>query len=178
MICVGLESHAGMQPGSVRALPFTLCQHPYIALVPCPAPPRPLAAPHAGGAAGAGPALAALPGWRAAAMLPAHVADAEEITNIIFSSGTTGQPLDVLGTRFLCRHCRLLCRYHGVCTAQPAHPITPSNAMPACLPACLQASPRPSPGPTSRPCARVPTLSSTRMCGRATCCAGPPTWAG
>lgn len=112
------------------------------------------------------------------AMLPAHVADAEEITNIIFSSGTTGQPLDVLGTRFLCRHCRLLCRYHGVCTAQPAHPITPSNAMPACLPACLQASPRPSPGPTSRPCARVPTLSSTRMCSRATCCAGPPTWAG
>jgi hypothetical protein len=39
-----------------------------------------------------------------AAALPAHVADAEEITNIIFSSGTTGQPPLGCGV-LLCRLC-------------------------------------------------------------------------
>ena len=156
MICVGLAPDAGrlgrFGPRPPTHQP-TCCRHPTsecFASFPHPAPPT-----------------AAALGWlqvelRAQdltwqrfldgapppppASLPAHVADAEEITNAIFSSGTTGQPaaFDLLTVDALCQG-RSPLQATGVCASRsrhtrylPAMPRLPASP-PACPPACLPA---------------------------------------
>lgn len=102
--------------------------------------------------------------------LQAHVADSDDTATILFSSGTTGG--SVTGLAAVCG------KRGGSARAATAGGSPASNPGPALPSAALQASPRPCPGAMSRRCAAPPTRTSTRTCGGATGCAGPPAWAG
>lgn len=111
---------------------------------------------------------AALPPSAAGELRP-HVVGADDLSGVIFSSGTTGEAAAAAA------------QWLG-CPAAACLPACPprfaATSRPRAFNPLLQATLKPFPGRTQRRCAAPPTPFFTRTCARATWPAGPQTWAG